>query len=692
MDAIDRQDTRRGRRPGRLLHPGYVPQHLAPRRRMGAVTVTLVVALGSLAVTLLGMVVQTGSLASAWAVVTRMPALLPLNWLPVALLAATLTLACANPFGALAATEATVGLLNLANRVKVEARGEPLVPGDLLLAREGIGAAGEYDLDLHPGAVILIALAFAALVAAAVALRGRGVGMRRRRRLAVAVACAGASCLALAATVGSADVYQRSLDGTLDAARQYDLGAVSEALGFNYAFLHMASLTAVPRPAGYDAREVEAQIASYLASPRSDETGLAARGVRPNVLFVMCESFSDVSDGPAFAFTAASDPLAAYKRVRASTNALASGHIIVPGFGGGTANTEFDVTTGMQTEMLGGSETTAFYTVRGATGSLFRVADGQGYATSFLHPGHDWFYDRRNVYPRLGVGRLTFDEAFDDGDRLGGWVTDDAFLRRLQSSLTGLFERGDQPVLAYGVTIQNHLQYTYDKYVYEGAETYAPVPLRVSVSDTSMEALAVYLRGVRDGAQMLENLCTTLNATDEPTVVAFFGDHRPALGASFSAYRELGMRVGADADGAPADVLDTYAVPFVVWANDAYLREVDPAAVTASLDLPASGTISANYLGEVVYELAGLSGTDPYFDFLADARRAAPVIGHGVYALPDGTLVRADEARDAVEHVGGDADAAGGDAAPDATLLAEARARAAQLRAWEYYRLRDERL
>jgi hypothetical protein len=30
-----------------------------------------------------------------------------------------------------------------------------------------------------------------------------------------------------------------------------------------------------------------------------------------------------------------------------------SGHVVVPGFAGGTANTEFDVLTGMQTNALG---------------------------------------------------------------------------------------------------------------------------------------------------------------------------------------------------------------------------------------------------------------------------------------------------------------------------------------------------
>ena len=35
---------------------------------------------------------------------------------------------------------------------------------------------------------------------------------------------------------------------------------------------------------------------------------------------------------------------------------------------------------------------------------LFRVFGGDGYHTSFFHPGDDWFYNRENVYRCSGGG------------------------------------------------------------------------------------------------------------------------------------------------------------------------------------------------------------------------------------------------------------------------------------------------
>ena len=60
--------------------------------------------------------------------------------------------------------------------------------------------------------------------------------------------------------------------------------------------------------------------------------------------------------------------------------------------------------------------------------------------------------------------------------------------------------------------------------------------------------------------------------------------------------------------------------------------------------LPESGTISASFLGAMVVELTGRTGESPWFDFLNQLRRLAPVVQRQTYLLPDGSLISADEA------------------------------------------------
>ena len=127
---------------------------------------------------------------------------------------------------------------------------------------------------------------------------------------------------------------------------------------------------------------------------------------------VMDEAFSDITDSDAFAFTAENDPLPNLHALREDPHAVA-GHIVVPGFAGGTANTEFDVLTGMQTNALAAGTTSSFRVVNRNLDSLFRVFGGDGYHTSFFHPGDDWFYNRENVYRWFGAEETVFADQME---------------------------------------------------------------------------------------------------------------------------------------------------------------------------------------------------------------------------------------------------------------------------------------
>ena len=147
---------------------------------------------------------------------------------------------------------------------------------------------------------------------------------------------------------------------------------------------------------------------------------------------VMCEAFTDLPNASAFTYTEEENPIAAYNRLAEST---LSGHLIVSNTGAGTANTEFDVLTGMMTNRIGTGTTSAFRTVHRNTDSIPRMLNEAGYRTFFMHPGQNWFYNRESVYTYLGISDQVFQDAFDPSDYLGEWISDEAFLRVLEQSL-----------------------------------------------------------------------------------------------------------------------------------------------------------------------------------------------------------------------------------------------------------------
>jgi phosphoglycerol transferase MdoB-like AlkP superfamily enzyme len=658
-----RTGTRRQRRKERL----------DSRPTMSGWLSALVAIAGSLLITFVCFFIQTdGSWTELADIYPQRPLVLLLNGLVVLAFTMLIGTIFASSFGGLATSMIVFGGLGIANVIKVELRDEPVVFADLGLIKEVGNAAEGYSIDLHPPLIALLAVCAVIFILLAKFVRSWHPAKRRTR--VIASVCSAALFVAMFPLVFSNDaIYQYTLDRYLDSTNQYNFSAVCKNVGFNYYFAHSVDLNEIDKPSGYHKKEVESWISEHDAavaasSTTSDsssaETAVAASGVQPNIIFVMCESFTDLSDEEEFAYSEQDDPLAGFKRVCSSDGALVSGHIVVSNYGGGTANTEFDVTTGMKTNFISDKNPTAFYCLHRATNSLFRAAEESGYTTAFMHPGYSWFYNRQNVYKMLGVQYETFNEAFTSDDMLGGWITDEAFLRQLEQDFQELTQDSDQPLLYYGVTIQNHLQYEYGKYVYEGTEYYDPVPLDVEISDESMEPLAVYMRGVRDSSEMISELTDYLDTVDEPTIVVFFGDHRPNLGADYSVYRELGSDVGLN--DTPENTIETYSTPYVIWANKSYCSLVDTAQAVEELDMPEGNLISDNYLGAVAYELAGLSGTDAYFDFLNEARRVVPVICRGNYLTSDGTYTNSlnDEQQEIVD----------------------------KLRKWEYYRLCDEEL
>ena len=163
---------------------------------------------------------------------------------------------------------------------------------------------------------------------------------------------------------------------------------------------------------------------------------------------------------------------------------------------------------------------------------------------------------------------------------------------------------------------------------------------------------------------MLMELTQYLDTLEEPTILVFFGDHRPNLGANYGAYAELGLATGENMDAQSAIYIN--ATPVLIWANNAYCNIVDFSESVASLELPESGHISSYYLGAAVCELLGLSGKDGYVDFLNTMRREVPVVSNLNYMLADGTFTN---------------------------ILPEMHAELVKkLNCWEYYRMKDEGL
>lgn len=577
----------------------------------------------------------------------RQPLILFLNWLPIALLTAAFAFAFRNVFFSSALVGLIVGAMSLINRVKLTIRGEPFVPRDISLIKEAADAAGSYDMTLPWFQIGCLVVMTAVFIVLGVLLPLKKSEDAPKKRGALVRVMGFVLCLAV--LVGAVGLVYSSTDlyNSFETTEPYNLSSVNNELGFVYYFCYHFSTYKIEKPEGFDRDEAASWETGYESAPDAADV---------NVVFVMNEAFSDILNEDVFVFPEGENPMEVYNTMAEGENAWA-GHIVVPYFAGGTADTEFDVASGMQTNLLNPAapSLTAFRTVNRDLDSIFRVFGADGYTSCFMHPGQSWFYNRENVYDWFGADESSFVEDFD-AEYKGSWVTDESVLRELISRFEEKSAGGGLG-FTYAVTIQNHMSYTAEKY---GDYVCPEVETTAELSPEIQTAVNVYAEGIRDANAMLEDLTEFYSEQSEPVLLVFFGDHLPYLGDNRQGYAELGLPAASVTGG--EDPFAAYTAPVLFWCNDAAAEALDFANAIEALDLPADGRISACYLGAVVLELTGRGEVSPWFAFLNEMRRELPVLHNGYYESADGEITTEPTAEEA--------------------------ALVSRMRCWAYYKLR----
>ena len=576
-------------------------------------------------ITLLALWCQPNALRVVLAHFKAQPLLIVLNALPIGMLVLVFAFLFRNVFLGAALVNFAVCALSIANRIKIEVRDEPVFPRDLALLKEVGSAMGTYDIRFPVGVIAVVVCTTVLLVVLGLFIGSRPFPIARLRGWLGSLLGAAASFALLAAlilTVYASD----SLYNSFRVSNAYYIPSVFNELGFPYCFCHQFTTYPIDKPEGFN------KATAAAAWETGDQPG---QGKDVHLIMVMNEAFSDLTDADVFTYSEEDDPLPNLHALQNDPHAV-SGHVVVPGFAGGTANTEFDVLTGMQTNALSATTTSSFRVVNRNLDSVLRVFREDGYHTSFFHPGDDWFYNRENVYRWFGAEETVFADEMEDLAYKGRWVTDDYMAGFIEEKFEEAVSQG-QLLCNYTTTIQNHMSYTADKY---GVDyDYPDVPLSVSVSEQTETMLKVYIEGARDADAMLGRLVDYFSATDEPVVLAFWGDHLPYLGDNQLGYAELGLEVAIKEDER-TDPQCPYETPYVIWANDAAAEALDWENTVADLGLSIHHDISASFLGAALLELTGRGQESPWFAFLNQLRRELPVVQKKIYMLPDGTYTK----------------------------------------------------
>ena len=543
--------------------------------------------------------------------ILQAPTMLLLNILPVLLLILLLFFLTRKLFFSVSCTGVLFLFFAVVDRVKVIMRQEPLLPTDLTLVKETLAILKTfpaYQLVL----IGLLLLAFAVLLVLSFTKSKKTAlpPIPRVIGLLLVIACAFGANQFIYADKARYDAYP-TVDNPYFQVNQYN------TKGMIYSFLHQYNITKMTAPEGYDAK--------YFAELEDTKWTAPEKQKYPHIIMIMGEAFSDMSENPHLNFAGYRDPLQNFKAICSSENAY-SGHIVVPNFGGGTSNTEYDVLTGCSTRYLD-NPLPSYNFIHGDFDGMPRQLQKLGYETLSIHPGYAWFYNRQNVYPDLGFqSRYFLEDSFDlETQGYGGYINEVVTMDKIIDTLDTHIKEKDSPLFSFTVTIQNHGPYE---------KHYGTLPANfstdVSLDENQTDLLTQYFTGIIDADEQIGRLQEYAENSDEPIVLVYFGDHLPGFSNGMEFFDLLDYPI--DANGTPAEQLAVYETPYFIWQNDsaeALCGNISDLA--AELALPENGLMSSQFLGTTVLDLFVPGYESPLHSLNRSLRRELPVCAKNIY-------------------------------------------------------------
>ena len=300
-----------------------------------------------------------------------------------------------------------------------------------------------------------------------------------------------------------------------------NLAGAYDDYGFVYCFSSSVLDTGIDKPEDYSEEEIH-KIVSDLGETSFDST------IKPDIILIQLESFIDPKTIKGLTFS--DDPAPTHTYLRKN---FSHGNLHVPSFGGGTANTEFEVLTGIDLTLFGPGEYPYKTILLSETcESIAYNLKELGYSTHAIHNHTGNFYDRDKVYPNLGFDSFqSLEYMYGYETTSYGWCKDKILTEEILTALDYTDAEngvaGDTPRFVWTVSVQGHGKYP------TTADTSYPMVIDVEGADYSkkeMYALEYYINQVWEMDMFLGSLISALEDRDRPTLVVAYGDHLPAIG------------------------------------------------------------------------------------------------------------------------------------------------------------------
>lgn len=397
-------------------------------------------------------------------------------------------------------------ILGIANGYILLKRVTPFNAQDLKIAGDGIALINNYCNGFE---VVVIAVGAVALLIWLISMWRRG-GQYAGKIHHIAALIGIIVCGVLYTFVTNIAIDKRVVSTYFG-----NIAFAYEDYGLPYCFSASLFNTGISEPNGYTKKAMakidkDGELNQTATSRFSDEL--------PNIIVVQLESYFDVAN--AEFFTTSED---ACPNLHNLYQNYSNGYFKVPSVGAGTANTEFEVLTGMNLRYFGpGEYPYKTYSKKHPTESAATALASLGYGTHALHDNTGNFYSRANVFNNMGFDTFTSKEFMNVLQTTeNGWAKDEILTQHIMEAM----DTTKQEDFVFTVSVQGHGNYP---------ETQVIENPKIKVEGIEDEALKnkweYYVNQVYEMDQFVGDLIKAVEERNEPSVVVFYGDHLPTMG------------------------------------------------------------------------------------------------------------------------------------------------------------------
>lgn len=509
----------------------------------------------------------------------------------------------------------------VANHIKIESRNEPVIPADLNFITGG--NAGEITSFIPNSSQALVdgavagVICFVAICIVMQFLDGRNavIPCHWLHPFASVKNFAGTITRILAAALSTALVFSfvwglgaddswatKFAHNLSDRPQPWNPIADATSNGPAINFLQLAHTKIMDKPEDYSEETMTKIAKKYSKEADSINQSRTTNLTDNTVIMVLSETFSDPTRVPGVSF--AEDPIPNIRQIK---NETTSGLMLSPGYGGGTANIEYQALTGLS--MANYSDTLSIAYQQLVPGQkwdqslnqLWNEKNGEDSSVAF-HAYNRGMYFRDINYKKFEFSKFYATDGTPELTDLrlidSAWyASDESFysqvLKKVQSS--------DGDKFYQVVTMQNHMPYE-DIYA---DNQFKELDTSENLQENERLNIETYTKGLNYTDQSTQDFLNALNNIDRPITVIFYGDHLPGIYST--AY--------SDSD----NILGLHETDYFIWSNNA------SSAAGTKLDNASSAYTSSNYFSAQLASHLNAK-VSPYLAFLTEMHQAIPAM------------------------------------------------------------------